>query len=101
MAIELINNKTKLLNSEESPADENVQVIRGMLDQAGHIGRAAGHECIGYAVVFIYKNKFMGRQGEFRCHSELKMASEVTANDAFKALGIHMGKKFGRNPRKV
>ena len=95
MGIQIIDNKSKKLSAEEIPADENVRMVRSLLDQAGHIGRGPGMELIGYGVVFYYKGKWTN-SGEFRCHSEVKMLSEVSANDGFKALGTHIAKKYGR-----
>jgi hypothetical protein len=95
VSISITGKKGTLLDQKEVPADEHVQVVRGLLDQAGNIGRGPGMELIGYEVVFIYRGMFT-KEGEFRCHSECKMVGEKSANDAFKALGLHMGKKYGR-----
>lgn len=97
MSISINEKQQKILEQKEIGADENVLFLRSLLDQAGHIGRGAGTECVGYAVVFFYKNKFMP-EFEYRCHSEVSMLSklEKVAFLGHRLLGIHIGKKYGK-----
>jgi hypothetical protein len=89
----------RTVKREDVKPDENAKVIRGLIDQAGHIGRGHGMKCYGYAITFIYKNEFQSDQAEVRCYSELRLVGEKLADTAIKELAIHMMQKYGRKPR--
>lgn len=75
--------------------DQAANMIYRIMDQAGIAGRPSGMECVGYAVVFMYANKY-SRDGEFRSYSNLKMVQEQSASDAVAELAKHMKQKYGR-----
>lgn len=87
------------IKREEVEPDENSRVVRGLIDQAGNIGRGPGMKCYGYSVVFYYKNEFQDDKAEIRSYSELRLIGEKLADIGIKELARHMMQKYGRAPK--
>ncbi len=95
----IFKSKTKV-DREEVEDDENSRVIRGLLDQAGHIGRGHGTDCVGYAVVFFYKGKFTDA-GQIRAYTAglPQTTPERLADVGVKELARKMMQRYGRTPK--